>query len=532
MRSKLVIGAALLIMVMGLVGSAVILFDEQRLKLLVTRHVENHTGQRIEIQGTLRVRLFPGLRLSAERVLIRGPGNRQLAEPLTISQLDMQVRLLPLIRGNIRASNVRVQGAHIRLHSDEANPSPLDRLLAGLAGDGQEDEPWARGPVAFEDVRITLTDSDRMNRESLAIESMELEGMALGGPMELRFRGNIGDAGLFDWVSVDGLLVPGETRHRLNDLFFEAELDQGRYNVQLTGDLSFSPSAPINLALAGGELRINEHEANVDLTYRGYERPYLAATVQAAFLDADVLMLTDMIAGLSGMDDDAPLMIALRGMDLDVSVAVDQLAQLGMVLKGLAVEARARDGLVSVNSVQADLPGGTAMGRATLDLTRPGAPLEASVRADISHLASLMAAMRMDWVVDGAGLAGLDLVARPAAAVDGAVPWSGTGSIELWDGQWPLLEWIVAEPEAGVATEPFDFLGATLELTPDRVILSNLQATRGSLAIEGELALGLAGGSLSGRLELLDPQRARVVDLGGTLSEPALSQLQSVPPEL
>ena len=531
MRNTLVIAAALLIMIMGLVGSAVILFDEQRLKLLVTRHVENHTGQRIDIQGTLRVRLFPGLRLSAERVVIRGSEGRAATEPLTISQLDMQVRLLPLIRGNIRASNVRVQGAHLRLLSDAANPSPIDRLLTGLAGSREGGEPWARGPVAFEDVRISLTDSERATRESLAIESMELDGMALGGPMELRFRGNIGEAGLFDWVAVDGLIVPGETRHRLTDLFFEAALGGGRYNVQLTGDVSFSPASPVNLALDGGEFRINEHEASLDLTYRGYERPYLAATVQAPFVDADVLMLIDMLAGLSEMDDDAPLMLALRGMDFDVSVGIDQVAQLGLILNGLAIEARARDGLVTAESIQASVPGGTVIGQAALDLTRPGTPLEASIRADVSHMASLMTAMRLDWVVEGAGLVGLDLIARPAALADGFLPWSGTGSVELWDVEWPLLEWVLAEQAENTSTEPFDFMGAALDLTPERIILNDLQATQGSLAVEGELAIELPEQALSGQLELLDAQRSQVIDLSGTLSDPALSWLQRVPPE-
>jgi uncharacterized protein involved in outer membrane biogenesis len=531
MRSKLVLGAALLIMAMGLVGSAVILFDEERLKLLVTRHVENHTGQRIEIQGTLKVRLFPGLRLSAERVVIRAPEGREESEPLSVSQLDMQVRLLPLIRGNIRASNVRVQGAHLRLRADPDNGSSLDRLLSGLAGQREGDEPWARGPVAFEDVRVTLTDGDYSTRESLAIESMELDGMALGGPMELRFRGNIGEAGIFDWVAVDGLIVPGETRHRLTNLVFEGALDDGRYNVQLTGDVSFSPASPVNLALDGGELRVNEHEASLDLTYRGYDRPYLAAVVQAPFVDADVLMLTDMLAGLSELDDDAPLMLALRGMDFDVRVGIDQLAQLGLVLNGLSVEVRAREGLVTAGSVQASVPGGAVIGQAALDLTRPGTPLEASIRAEVSHLSSLMAAMRMDWVVEGAGLIALDLVAQPDALTSGDLPWSGSGNIELWDGEWPLLEWVLTGQAEGAAAKPFEFLGAALALSPERILLSDLQVTRDSRAVEGEIAIELPQRSMSGRLELLDQKSPLVVDIGGTLAEPTVSASQPISPD-
>ncbi|MCH8478697.1 MAG: hypothetical protein LAT56_12240 [Wenzhouxiangella sp.] len=73
MRNTFIVVAAAAIMMLGILGSGIIFLDEQRLKSLVAQHVENQTGRRLEIRGPLRVRLFPGLRISAEQVLMLPP---------------------------------------------------------------------------------------------------------------------------------------------------------------------------------------------------------------------------------------------------------------------------------------------------------------------------------------------------------------------------------------------------------------------------------------------------------------------------
>ncbi|MFU8833571.1 MAG: AsmA family protein, partial [Wenzhouxiangella sp.] len=135
MRSLLVIIACLIIMLLGLFGTAAILFDEGRVKSLVARHIENQTGHRVEIQGALKLRFFPNVNLSAERVVLSRPDDAEGPAFFTSDRLDMQLRLLPLIRGRVDATEVRLGGARINYASNQPEidleaESNRDRLEA------------------------------------------------------------------------------------------------------------------------------------------------------------------------------------------------------------------------------------------------------------------------------------------------------------------------------------------------------------------------------------------------------------------
>src|SRR6056297_3297937 len=82
MRNWVMVSASVLIILVGLYGSAVVLLNEARLKGLLIEHIERDSGRSIDIRGDLKVRFFPGLRLEAEDVVIvpSGPSDSGAVE--------------------------------------------------------------------------------------------------------------------------------------------------------------------------------------------------------------------------------------------------------------------------------------------------------------------------------------------------------------------------------------------------------------------------------------------------------------------
>ncbi len=518
MRNWIVIGSAIAIMLLGLYGSAVIVLDEERLKSLVARHVENYTGRRIEIRGDLKVSLFPGLRLTAERVQLAGPENYAGPALFEAQYLEMRVRLLSLIRGEMEASQVSLTGASINLHTDENGQSSLDGLLAAAeAGSAAQD--WLSGPVSLDDVLVNLTDSMGERQDSFSVEQIELDGFAAGRPLDFRFRGNVGDPELFDWLEVDGLLVPlSNGNFRLSNMRMFGELEQGHFELEMLGNLSFSPGPPLAVSLDEGRLRINQHQFQAAVDYTGFDRPYINARLSAENIDLNVAAIPRLLLAQVGPGGDSAVIRALGGLDFDLAVDVQQVAQLGLVLKDLVLAAQSRDGLINVDSATAEIPGGYFSGIGRFDLRAKGEAAELGLRIDASDFQQLASSIPLAELPGGSGALSMALTVN---ATDGAMNWNGQGGLELWDGRWTVLPRLIP----GVAADPtaeFDFFSAGIGITPGHLILSEVQLVSSELVIQGDLDFSLPPGELNGELALSNEDQLVLIGVSGALSGPDL----------
>jgi AsmA protein len=522
MRNTIIVACALAIMLMGIYGSAVILFDEDRLKSLVAQHVENRTGRKIEIRGDLRIRFFPGLRLSAENVMLSGPVGFDGPDFFTADRLDMQVRLLPLIRGQVRASEVRLGGARINLHTDEDGSSSLD----GLLGDGERanSSDWLNGPITIEDVRVSVSDGQLQLRESFEVQRIELDGYAPGQPLEFRFRGNVGEPAMFDWLEVDGLLVAGDAgRLRLSNMSVQGALDDGQYLVEMLGNVTLTAGIPLQVSVDGATLKVNEHEFRLNLNYHGTERPHFSAQIGAELLDVDVLALVGKLSSLPYEPANSVTDSVLRGMDFVTMIEVAQVARLGLTLEGLKMNVRARDGRVMAEGIEATAPGGVIRGSAEMDLRKSVPELSTTIHADIAHMSSLLHALRFDLMIGGAGSMRLDLTGVPPTVSGEVAGWIGTGSVELWDGRWPLLGAMAPASLGFSGSEQFEYLRGAIGLEQTGLELTDFQLVSGELVADGRIGLVWLGQGLEGSLQLTDEDRIIRVELAGSVDQPEMS---------
>ena len=85
------------------------------------------------------------------------------------------------------------------------------------------------------------------------------------------------------------------------------------------------------------------------MDYTGFDRPYVNARLSAESIDLDVASIPRLLLTQVGPGGDSSVIRALGGLDFDLAVDVQQVAQLGLVLKDLVLAAQARDGLINVD---------------------------------------------------------------------------------------------------------------------------------------------------------------------------------------
>ena len=110
--------------------------------------VERRPGAQLTLSGDLKLSVFPWLAIkSGPASLGDAPGFGQ--EPfVSIRQARIGVRLLPLMRGKVEVGNVRLDGARIRLITDEKGRNNWADL--GKSEDRADAEP-TRQPTGSAD---------------------------------------------------------------------------------------------------------------------------------------------------------------------------------------------------------------------------------------------------------------------------------------------------------------------------------------------------------------------------------------------
>jgi hypothetical protein len=520
MRTWIMISAAVMIIVMGLYGSAVLVFDEDRLKGLLAMHVERDTGRRIDIRGDLRVRLFPGVRLEAEAIEISGPARSSGPSILEAEFLEMNLRLLPMIRGELEASQVRLRGARVNLQqSDPAGASGIEELLDPLQP-AEEGARWLDGPIQVDDVLVNLSDSMGVRQEQFSVDRIELEGFAVGEPLQFRFRGNVGQPALFDWLEIDGLMVPqADGNFRLANMQMTGSLEEGHFALELLGNLDVHPGPPLAVSLDAGQLQINDHQFRAEIDYTAFDQPYVNLDLSSDFIDMNVAALPALLAGHLGARSGSSVVAGLQAMDFDLDVSVSQVAQAGLILNDLELQAQARDRRLTVDRLVADVPGGFLSALAVVDMAPAGWSSELGFRIDADDFADLARAIPMPLAPGGSGSLSLALVL--ATGSTGLVV-NGEGAVELWNGSWRVLETMTPGVLPRQGSAAFEFLSSPIEVQSGRILLPEFQYVSSEIVGQGELALTWPLGEVEGDLDLSHEDQLVRVQVSGSLAEPRL----------
>ena len=141
-KTILVLAGLFLLLLIGL-SIFVYTFDANRYKPQISQQVEKATGRKLDIEGNVKLTLFPWIGLSINQVTLanaQGFGPSPFAK---LQALDIKVELMPLLKQQFSVDKVRLQGLYLSLQQAKDgrnNWSDLSQATAAETAEPVEQE--------------------------------------------------------------------------------------------------------------------------------------------------------------------------------------------------------------------------------------------------------------------------------------------------------------------------------------------------------------------------------------------------------
>ena len=210
-------GLVLLLVVAGV--AATLFVEPNQFKPQIVKAVKDQTGRDLDIQGDLALSVFPWLGVKIGPTRMSNPegfGDQPFAQ---VEEVDVRVKLMPLIERKVQADTVSLSGLQLALVRDAQGRGNWEDLIAAksataepadtassAAGDGIALAGLVIDGIAISDALISL--DDQQSGQRLAIRNLNLETGAVDLnrplPIEARFEIDSNAPALTGQVSVDG----------------------------------------------------------------------------------------------------------------------------------------------------------------------------------------------------------------------------------------------------------------------------------------------------------------------------------------
>ena len=363
----------------GLVAAALFagpaLVDWEKVKPRVVAALEARSGLDVAIEGPMSFATLWRPTVRAARVRVAG---------IAVEAVDLRVAWLPLAWGELRIESVRLEAPDVLLERDaDGTPNaPLEALRVAAAGDGV-----AVARVSVAGGRLRYRDRSAGVEEEFADVDLALTldpaTGALGAEGSGRWRGLPIDG----VVSLDPAAGGARFRVRLasgdSSVAFRGEVPARRFAGRLAVEGEAAVIVPRLLAAAGARRPAFafapgvRFEAESPVRYDDGEiaAPELAVRVADAALEGALTVTAaprrfslSLAAGRLNLDALAAAVAPgvpdgsgepRRGLDGDVSLAVDTLLYRERLVRRAALEADVSGGAVAVERLAGELPGGS-----------------------------------------------------------------------------------------------------------------------------------------------------------------------------
>lgn len=512
-RQWMIVLAAFVIMAVGFLASLRMFADESRLKQLLSEHVEVQTGRRLNIDGSVSVRFFPRFRIDAESVSLSGPAEFAGPDLLRSDRMSVEVRLLPLILGQVETREVILEGTQLQLVMDESGHHSLAGLMrrpgrAGAPGIA------ASGPLRLEDMVLDLSGLKLGTVRQIQVDRIELDGLSFDRALDFRFSGAIGSPPLLSDVSVNGILfVPAETGHfRLADMRLSARLTSAGVPFDLFGSVSFSALPPLSIRLDESRLKFHGQELMVEASYEELLRPRFSFSATASELDPAALPA---VFGHELTSQWGPWLAgAVAEHDFAAELSVERLLLGRYEIPDFRVTVSAEDGTAQLAFAETTLPGALVRGAGEVHGETNGqSRIEMLVSLEVDDLGRFLDAGGFGGAADGVGQVRL----VPGSATDNNA--LAEAQVELFAGRMAGLNDL--REAAGVAgADRFQTLTGSLLFYPDVVVLRSLLIRDEVSEIRLQALMLRGSGRLSGTAVVEFGEETQRFELGGSRARP------------
>lgn len=108
---------------------------------LLSASVKEATGRDLTIAGPASLSLFPSISVKAEQLSLSNTSWASNPNLLTLKQIELDIRLLPLLRGNVEISRIGVQGLEVNLQTNKAGEGNWNLTPPVIASANSSNQP-------------------------------------------------------------------------------------------------------------------------------------------------------------------------------------------------------------------------------------------------------------------------------------------------------------------------------------------------------------------------------------------------------
>ena len=97
-----------------------------QLTKLLSSSVKDATGRELKIAGPVSLNLFPTISVKAEQVSLSNTAWASNPNMLTLKQIELDIRLFPLLKGSVEISRIGVTGLEANLQTNKSGEGNLE----------------------------------------------------------------------------------------------------------------------------------------------------------------------------------------------------------------------------------------------------------------------------------------------------------------------------------------------------------------------------------------------------------------------
>ncbi len=178
------------------------LVDAGRFRPQIQAAAEAATGRALRIDGDVSLDVFPWLAVTVSDAALANPPGFESPELLRWSELSLGARVMPLLRGELELSRIRLTGARLQLERRADGVANWQGLgSTATAGDAQRRSTVLRSLEGIElrDGAVSFVDAAAGTRVALRDLALTLPGWTPGAPLPLRLSGQVELGGQTAW---------------------------------------------------------------------------------------------------------------------------------------------------------------------------------------------------------------------------------------------------------------------------------------------------------------------------------------------
>ena len=264
MRWKWILSIAAAVVIVGLIIIYIVVasYDFNKLKPQITELAKEYTGRDLNLAGDIKLGIGLSPDLKVENVSFQNADWGSQPDLAKLEQLEIQVELIPLIRGEIQVKRLTLLKPDILIEIDKSGNSNLAFDLPEKKESTAETEEseekiqlnFSFNEISIKDGNILLSDHQAGSKQSIRIDQLDLQAPEFGAPADMIFKGIYNDIPI--QVSgkigpLSGILDPVETWP------FELKVQTLESNIEIGGkfqDPMGVKGIDVKLSAAGSDL--------------------------------------------------------------------------------------------------------------------------------------------------------------------------------------------------------------------------------------------------------------------------------------